>query len=254
MFRLYLLAPGENSLSITGSFRSEASRGALSLKKRKKKCHRENFPSQQEEMQTHAACENRAAPGAAQYVTGTDPGASSHSMQRSKVTSRLGSLSASTSSEESPHNGGLFVATSRPCQRRQTSLVTWQKKAAGDPAVVLRNIAQCLSLFDPHRWYKSKPLGEVLQRETQQREAERLARGDILHPSDAPPPIHHNENLHLRLVNHKRPSARATVRKQTKQRWRSASSRHIPTLFAAFPNKKLECLFVCLCLHSLDNA
>lgn len=42
-----------------------------------------------------------------------------------------------------------------------------------------------------------------------------------------------------------------TVRKQTERRRRSASSRHILCLFAAF-QRRMECLFVCLCLYGLD--
>lgn len=109
-------------------------------------------------------------------------------------------------------------------------------------ALFLYCINLMIHCLTPHWWYESKPPeGNTAARGRML--CVRLTRDDILHPSDGPT-IHHNENPHLRLVNHKRPSARATVRKQTEQRRQSASSRHTPRLFAAFPKK--NGIFICL--------
>lgn len=62
--------------------------------------------------------------------------------------------------------------------------------------------------------------GEGFQRQTQQHNVERFHRTDTwwCTTSFKWPIIHHNENLHLWLVNHKRLSERVAVCKQTDQR------------------------------------
>lgn len=184
--------------------------------------------------------------------------------QRSKVTLRLGSLSASSSSEESLHNQGFC------CNLSSLSDLSTPSKLTSDVAKKLLEILQILknvllSFSLASIWWLIVWPPSLVQVQTSGGASPgenaaargwmlcvRLTRDDILHPSDGST-IHHNENLHLRLVNHKRPSARATVRKQTKQRRQSASPAIFHVCLQPF-QKRMECLFVCLCLHGLDDA
>lgn len=168
-----------------------------------------------------------------------------------------------SASEESLHKGG-FVTTSRLCWKHTSIPQPGQNLLVeGDTCRRLykyiksyfsvwlfwdfiseKNDHSLLSACDG----KVKVSREGFQRSTLQHQAECLHMTVMswYTASFKCSIIHHNENLHLWLVNHKWPSERVVVCKQTDQRPQAFSS-HTLRLFTTF-DRRMECLFVYLFL------